>query len=172
MAQELVLQGGAHQGGLQHPDPSLGILLGCGGVLGPQPRVLAAGLILLAPTAHERLTEVVLATELGEALLATDELANNLQLELSTEHTLLHRTAPEWLLARFCCYHSIRRGLARLLHVCLSLGVHHNRTSQTVGGVTTSNTPDDANRLIAVNGVTVTNDANGNVTGDGSETYS
>jgi YD repeat-containing protein len=47
-----------------------------------------------------------------------------------------------------------------------------NRTSQTVGGVTTSYTPDDANRLIAVNGVTVTNDANGNVTGDGTKTYS
>jgi RHS repeat-associated protein len=47
-----------------------------------------------------------------------------------------------------------------------------NRTSQTVGGVTTSYTPDDANRLIAVNGVTVTNDANGSVTGDGTKTYS
>jgi RHS repeat-associated protein len=47
-----------------------------------------------------------------------------------------------------------------------------NRTSQTVGGVATNYTPDDANRLIAVNGVTVTNDANGNVTGDGTKTYS
>jgi hypothetical protein len=41
-----------------------------------------------------------------------------------------------------------------------------------VGGVTTSYTPDDSNRLIAVNGVTVTNDANGNVTGDGTKAYS
>jgi uncharacterized protein RhaS with RHS repeats len=51
-------------------------------------------------------------------------------------------------------------------------GNNGNRTSQTVGGVTSSYTPDDANRLIAVNGVAVTNDANGNVTGDGTKTYS
>ncbi len=41
-----------------------------------------------------------------------------------------------------------------------------------MGGVVTSYTPDDANSLIAVKGVTVTNDANGNVTGDGTKTYS
>jgi RHS repeat-associated protein len=46
-----------------------------------------------------------------------------------------------------------------------------NRSSQTVGGVTTSYTYNSANRLTAVNGVTVSSDANGNVTAYNGDSY-
>jgi RHS repeat-associated protein len=46
-----------------------------------------------------------------------------------------------------------------------------NRSSQTVGGVSTSYTYNSANRLTAVNGVTVTSDANGNVTAYNGDSY-
>ncbi len=40
-----------------------------------------------------------------------------------------------------------------------------------MGGVTTSSTYNNANRLLTVNGAAVTSDANGNVTASGTDTY-
>src|ERR1051326_1167915 len=60
------------------------------------PGVLPVGFILVPPAPQQRLTEAVLAAELGKTLLAADELANDLQFELPAERPFHHARAPRW----------------------------------------------------------------------------
>jgi hypothetical protein len=58
------------------------------------PGVLAVLAELLAPAVHDGLAEAVFAAELGHALLAGQQLANDLQLEVRIKDPFGHRSAP------------------------------------------------------------------------------
>src|SRR5207244_3428928 len=69
----------------------------------------------------------------GKPLLAADELADDMQLELPAERSLGHCSAPQRGPAPFPAHLSLGQGHARLLLVCLSLGVHHTPKASKAG---------------------------------------
>src|SRR4051812_46580054 len=94
MAQKVNLQMGASQGGFEGADPLGRISLGRGRLPLIQPGVLPSRLILGAPVADQSLAEIVFPTELGQPLLTSGELADDLQLELAVEVPFHHQSAP------------------------------------------------------------------------------
>src|ERR1051326_3627511 len=134
MAQELILQGGPAQRCFQGRDARVGVLVDALGLVRLPPGVLAALFILLPPAAQQRLAKTVLPAELSKSFLAADELADDLQLELPAERAFGHRSAPQSGLDLLPALFSVGQGHARLLHVCLSLGVHHSHLQSTAVG--------------------------------------
>src|SRR5919197_4776448 len=92
MAQELDLQVGSPQRRFERRDARLGIPFYVAPRSPIEPGVLARFVVLLVPTPYQRLAEVVLAAQLGEALFPIHQLANHLQLELPVTGPLRHRS--------------------------------------------------------------------------------
>src|SRR5947207_1330221 len=90
MAQKIVLQRRPAQRRFQRRDPAGQITLDVTPGVAVQPGVLPQPVILVAPPPHEGLAEIVLPTNLGDALLAGGELAAEVELELAVKGTFHH----------------------------------------------------------------------------------